>query len=100
MEHRNAIKHSIELAPADEERCRSYNRAKVNLGVAEFVVLIGTLAFLTFSGAAEWLVAATHHTPLPIWAGDLSYLLAVCLVTRLVLLPFHFFNEHWLEVRY
>lgn len=100
MEHGNAVRQSIELAPAEEEQCRSYNRAKVNLGVAEFVVLIATLVVLTFSGAAEALVAATHRATYPVWAGDLTYLLAVGLVTRLILLPFHYLNEHWLEVRY
>lgn len=100
MQHGKALQHSIELSAADEERCRRYNRAKVNLGVAEFVILIGTLVFLTFSGAAEALVRATHHTPLPNWTGDLGYLLAVGLVARLVMLPLHFLNEHWLEVQY
>ncbi len=100
MDQAQAVKHSIELAPSEEERCRSYARAKLAANAAEFFLLVGTLGYLTFSGLAQKFLAATHVPGLPNWLGDLSYLLLIGFVTRLVLFPAHLANEHWLERRY
>ena len=94
---------AIRLPEAEEARCRRYSRARLAATAAEFLLVLGTLAALTFTGAArgllEWCETALPHGS-SLVGCHLSYLLLLGFITRVLLLPFHWYEEWVLERRF
>ncbi len=99
----SGIDPAIRLPDADEARCRQYSQARLFATVAEFLLVIGTLAALTLTGAArdllDWCEASIPHGS-DLWGCHLSFLLMLGLVTRVLLFPFHAYGEWVLERRF
>src|SRR5437588_12923553 len=91
---------SIRLSDAGEEQWRRYGRAKCLLDLADFLVLISVLAVLSFSGAARFLLAASHPAGSPSWLGHLVFLVLIGFAVRLALFPIQLASEYWLDRRY
>jgi STE24 endopeptidase len=94
------LEHSVSLPPEEEKLCRRYGRVKLALGVAELLVLVLLLVWLTFSGISRSLVGFSHPPGLPGLLGDGSYLLLVGFMARIVVFPLDFAGEFWVERRF
>lgn len=90
----------ILLSPQEEEQCRRYGQTQVALQAVEAVLLPAILAALTLTGAARGVLDWAEAQPVPREAAHLGFLLALGAAGRLLQLPFHWLEEHWIERRY
>src|SRR5687768_1748009 len=87
-------------APDLEQRCERYARAKLWLSAVEYVILLGTLAGMTLSGAArDWFEALGAAASAP-WHTFFLYLVLVAATARLAVLPVQFVSGHVIERRF
>jgi STE24 endopeptidase len=83
--------------PDLERQCDRYARLKLWLSALEFVILVGTLASFTLTGAASaWFQALSSEVGEP-WQASFLYLAGIAAAARLAVLPVQFLSGHLVE---